>query len=202
MDPRLKPGMRTLVGLAALSGLVAYAHAGLQSAASVMEPGEQRSAQGAQVVSVDKVAQTLVVRIGGAEQTLSLSGIGPSALAMLEPGQELRLSLRDAKTATGFVITGPVPRTPASADPRVLPTPPPSLPSTLPATTRQGRVVGVDVPGLRLAVAFGEGDKMVSLEGIAARTISMVDPGEDVLLYLRDSETAVAFVITGWPQRP
>jgi hypothetical protein len=164
---------------------------------AAVSPGDQPASE--TVVSVDPESRRVVVRAGSNERTLVLPPVLASALELLHPGQEVRFSPGEGGAPQGFVITGPPnpPKAETALTPGIVPEVPP-----LPQTSRQGKVLAVDQPGKRLVMDFGDGHaQTIGLEGNGARTLAMIDPGEDVLLYLKDPSTAVAFIITGWPVR-
>jgi hypothetical protein len=147
------------------------------------------------VVSVDAPGRRVEVQLQEKQETLTLVEALQPAMSWLQAGQEVRFVLQEKTRAIGFVITGP--KALSRPDPLVVPE---VLP--LPATTRQATVLAVDQPGKRVALVAAPGEpQTLTLEGVGARTVGMIDPGEGVLFYLKDPSTAVAFVITGWPAR-
>jgi hypothetical protein len=142
------------------------------------------------LVSLDPASHTVVLRGAEGEKTVDIGALGPAAFDLLAPGQGVRTVPGSGGTLAGLVI---------ARAPNPLPEDTSSLAQVLPGTTAQVRVVVVDVPGRRLLVREGGEERLVALEGLAGRTVAMAEPGQDVLLYLKDKARASAFVITGWP---
>lgn len=166
----------------------------LQAPSPLPSPKPETLSAG-RVVSVDAPGRRVEVQVQEKEETLSLAEALQPATSWLQAGQEVRFVLQEPTRAVGFVITGP--KVPSRPDPLVVPE---VLP--LPTTTRQATVIAVDQPGKRVALVAAQGEPLtLRLEGVGARTLGMIDPGEEVLFYLKDPSTAVAFVITGWPAR-
>jgi len=143
------------------------------------------------VVSVDAAKRSLVVKAAEGNKTVDLSPLGEDAVSMLAPGQAVRLVSGDGGSLVGIVISKAA-NAPQGDDTQ-------SLAQVLPETTAEARVVVVDIPGRRLCVREGGKERILALEGLAARTVSMAEPGQEVLLYLKDPARASGFVITGWP---
>ena len=170
-------------------------------AASLQAPPPDVKPAVSEVVSVDRDTRTVTVKTASGPQTVVLAPECAAALPLLAPGQQVQFAAQDHGAAAGFVITGPgapeAAPSPAQAAPDLVPSVP--APST---STRQGKVLAVDQPGKRLVVSSGSDPAAIlTLEGMGARSIKMIDPGEEVLLYMRTPTVAVAFVITGWPLR-